>query len=273
VNDREPDPDTMGREAEQSDWLDHAVRIGLVAYGVVHLLIGWLAVQLALGDHSKEASAKGALTELAQKPFGETMVWAVAVGMFLLVLWRLIEAVFGHREEEGSDRVRKRATSGLKALIYGAVGVTAVRVAAGSGGSGKGSRGMTAELMDLPGGQWLVVAVGVAIVGYGANTAWRGWTEKFAEHLETEGKVGNRGAAYLLFGQVGYIAKGVSLAIVGGLFCYAGLTHEANKSGGLDSALQKVLEQPFGPYLLIAIGIGIGCYGLFCFARARHLDR
>jgi hypothetical protein len=267
------DPTVMGREAEDSDWLDHAVRIGLIAYGVVHLLVGWLAVQLALGDRGEEASAKGALTELAQKPFGQTMVWAVAVGMFLLVAWRLIEAAYGHREEEGSDRLRKRAASGLKALIYGALAVTAVRVAVGSGGSGQGSRGLTARLMDLPGGQWLVVAVGLAIIGYAANVAWRGWTEKFAEHLETEGKLGNSGAAYLLLGKVGYIAKGVSLAVVGGLFCYAGFTHKANESGGLDAALQKVLEQPFGPYLLIAIGLGIACYGLFCFARARHLDR
>ena len=60
----------MGRQAEQSDWLDHAVRAGLVAYGVVHLLIGWLAVQLALGDRSEKASTKGALAELAQQPFG-----------------------------------------------------------------------------------------------------------------------------------------------------------------------------------------------------------
>ena len=132
---------------------------------------------------------------------------------------------------------------------------------------------MTAKVMDLPGGQWIVVAAGLAIIGYAGNLAWRGWKEKFAEHLDTEGKLGNSGAAYLLLGKVGHIAKGIALAIVGGLFCYAGITHEPGKSGGLDEALQKVLQQPFGQVLLIAIGVGIGCYGLFCFARARHLDR
>jgi hypothetical protein len=271
------DPQVVGRQAEDSDWLDHAVRVGLVAYGVVHLLIGWVAVQLALGDHSADASAGGALRQLAGHSFGKTMVWAVAAGMFLLVVWRVVEAAFGHREEQDdAKRLRKRLASGLKAGIYGALGVTALRVvlgSGGSGGSGKTSRGMTAKLMDLPAGQWIVVAVGLAIIGYAANTAWRGWTEKFAEHLETEGKLGNSGAAYLLLGQVGHIAKGIALAIVGGLFVYAGVTHKAKESGGLDQALQKVLEQPFGPYLLIAMGIGIACYGLFCFARARHLDR
>jgi len=267
------DPQVAGRQAEQSDLLDHAVRVGLVAYAVVHLLIGWLAVQLALGDREQEASAKGALTELSQQPFGAALVWAVAIGMLLLVVWRLVEAAFGHREQDDSKRLRKRAGSVLKAVIYGALGATALRVVIGSGGSGGGTEGFTAKLMGLPAGQWIVAAVGLAVIAYAGALAWRGWTEKFAEHLDTEGKLGYSGAGYLILGKVGYIAKGAALAIVGGLFCYAGLTHDAKESGGLDQALQKVLEQPFGPYLLIAMGLGIACYGLFCFARARHLDR
>lgn len=267
------DPEDLGREAEQSNALDRAVQIGLVAYGVVHLLIGWLAVQLALGDHSKSASAKGALSELAEQPFGRVLVWAVAVGLFLLVVWRILEAAFGHRDVDGKDRVRKRVASGLKAAIYAALAVTATRVAVGEAGSGGGSKALTAKLMDLPAGRWIVVVVGLAIIGYAGNYAWRGWTEKFAEHLDTEGKLGYSGAGYLLLGKFGHIAKGIAFAIVGGLFVYAGVTQQSSKSGGLDVALQKVLQQPFGQVLLIAIGVGIACYGLFCFARARHLDR
>lgn len=271
------DAEVLGRQAEQSDWLDHAVRIGLVAYGVVHLLIGWLAVQLALGDHSEKASAQGAMSELAKQPFGEVLVWAVAVGLFLLVVWRVLEAAVGHRHEEGATRVRKRVVSGGKAVLYGALAVTAVRVAVGSGGSGGssggGSKTMTAKLMDLPAGQWVVALVGLAIIAYAGSYVWRGWTEKFAEHLDTEGKLGWSGATYLLLGKVGHIAKGLALALVGGLFTYAGVTHKPGKTGGLDEGLSTLLRQPFGPIMLIVIGAGIACYGLFCFARARHLDR
>ncbi len=262
-----------GRAVEDSRWLDHAVRAGLVAYGVVHLLIAWVAVQLAFGDRGEEASATGALHELASKPFGKTMVWAVAIGMLLLVVWRVLEAAFGHRDEtDDSDRRRKQAASALKAVVYGALGVTAVRVAIGSGGSGGGS-GTTAKLMDLPAGQWIVVAVGLGVIGYAANNVRRGWTGKFKEHLEAEGKSGDLGTAYVALGRVGYIAKGIAIALVGGLFCYAGFTHKSQQSTGLDVALQKVLTQPFGPYLLIAIALGLASYGLFSFARARHLDR
>ncbi len=262
-----------GRDAHHSDWLDHAVRAGLVAYGVVHLMIAWIALQLAFGDHGGQASSSGALHALVRQPFGEVLIWLVAVGMFLLVLWRVLEATLGHRDEDGGTRLRKRLGSAGKAVIYGSIGVSALQVAMGSGGGGGGSDSMTARLMNLPAGQWIVGLVGLAIIAYGVSLVVRAWTEKFAEHLDAEGKSGETGRAYLLFGKVGYNAKGLAIGLVGGLFVYAAVTHDAQKSGGLDQALQKVLQQPFGPVLLGAIALGIGCYGLFCFARARHLSR
>ncbi|MCW2844215.1 MAG: hypothetical protein JWN22_2131 [Nocardioides sp.] len=265
--------DRLGRRADGSDWLDHAIRIGLMAYGVVHLMIAWLALQLAFGDSSGSASSKGAMQQLAKEPFGEVLIWLIAVGMFLLVVWRLVEAAAGHRDEDGGKRLRKRLTSLGKAVIYGSIGVSALRVAMGSGSSSKGQDSTTARLMDLPAGRWIVALVGIAIIGYGLNLGRRALTEKFREHLTAEGKSGDAGQAYIWFGKAGYLAKGVAFLVVGGLFVYAAYTHEAKKSGGLDQALHKVLQQPFGQVLLVVLALGIACYGLFCFARARHLSR
>lgn len=262
-----------GRRAEDSDALDHVARIGLLAYGVVHLVLGWLALELALGHTGKNASTTGALHELARQPFGTALVWAVAVGLLLLVIWQGVEAGFGHREKEGSARLRKRVTSGLKVLVYAALATSALKVVLHAGSSGGGSKGMTAKVMSWPGGQWLVALVGLVIVGVGVGLAWRGWTEKFAEHLDSQGLMGKSGTAYLFFGQAGYIAKGFSLAIVGGLFVYAGVDHDPKQSGGLDSALQQVLQAPFGQVLIAVTGIGLICYGLLCFVQSRHLNR
>lgn len=265
--------DDLGRQADKSDWLDHVVRMGLVTYGAVHLMIAWMAVQLATGDRSGSASSKGALQELSQQPFGMVLIWLVAVGMFLLVVWRLIEAAFGHREEDGATRVGKRLASLGMAVIYGSIAVSAINVASGSGSGGGGSDSTTAKLMDLPGGQWLVGLVGLVIGAIGANLIRVALTEQFAEQITAQGKSGDIGTAYLWFGKVGSIAKGIAFLVVGGLFGYAGITHEAKKSGGLDQALQKVLQQPFGQVMLVVIAVGIACFGLFCFIRARHLSR
>ena len=256
-----------------SDWVDWVARAGLVAYGVVYILIGWLALQLAFGDRSGAPSSSGALRELAQQPFGGILIWIVSIGMFLLAVWQLIEAVVGHRDEDGKKRVAKRLASAGKAAVYVVIGVSGVKIAVGSGSSGKGEETYTAKLMNLPAGQVLVVALGLAIIGFGVFQLYRAWTEKFVEKLDHEGRSGKSGTAYIAFGKAGYTARGVAFAIVGGLFCYAGITHDAKKSGGLDQALFEVLDQPFGPLLLGLIAIGLVCFGLFTLARARHLSR
>ena len=267
------DVSSTAQSAERSEWLDHAVRIGLVAYGIVHLMVGWLALQLALGEKKDEASNSGALHQLAQQPFGEVLVWMIAAGMALLVIWQLLELGFGCDDiEDTTERWRKRATALGKAVIYGALGWSAIKVAIGEGSQG-GTDSTTAKVLDMPGGQVIVGAAGLAIIGFGVALAVRGWTEKFTEHLDAEGQSGKDGSAYILLGKVGYIAKGIAIGVIGGLLCYAAVTHEAKKSGGLDQALQTILGYPFGQVLLVAVGLGIAAYGLFCFARARHLDR
>ena len=212
------------------------------------------------------------MQELAQQPFGEVLVWAIAVGMFLLVVWRGLEAAVGHQDkDEGSDRWKARAVSALKAVIYAAVGVTALNVVIGAKSSQGGST-WTKTVMEWPAGQWLVAAVGLAVIGYGANHVRKGFTDDYAKHLDAEGKSGQTGRAYLMFGKVGYIGKGIAIAIVGGLILYGGLTHDPKKSGSLDQALHKLLTYPFGQIMLVVVAAGIICYGLFCFARAKYLS-
>lgn len=263
------------RQAHGSETLDHLARAGLVAFGVVHLVLGWLALQLALGDREGSTSTSGAIQTLLEQPAGPVIVWAVALGMALLVVWQVLEALLGHRTYDGLDRVRKRVTSAGKAVVYAVIAVSAARKAAGDGGGGgeKQTDSMTAQVMGWPGGQLIVGAVGLGIVVVGGALVYKGVTDRFLRDLEAQGSAGDTGTAYTWLGRAGYTAKGVSLGVVGGLFCYAAATHDADEGGGLDQALRQVLEQPFGPVLLGAIGIGIACFGVFCFAWARHLSR
>ena len=256
---KESDGDVAQR-GDDHPWVRHAARAGMAAYGVVNLLIGWLALQLALGDQSGKADSSGALHELAKQPLGAALVWAVAVGMLLLVLWRAVEVLVEH--EWGSA---------VKGVLYAAIGVSAVKVAVGEGSKG-GTDSWTAQLMGLPGGRVLVGAVGLAIIGYALKQAHKGWTEGFRDDLEAEGQQGDLGSAYVTLGKVGYLDKGIAVGIVGGLFVWAALEHQAKKSGGLDVALQTVLDAPAGSVLLFVIALGIVCYGAFCLARAKHLD-
>lgn len=262
----------IDRKAGDSDWLDGAVRLGLVAYGAVHLLLAWVALQLAFGHRAHSASPQGAMHELAGKPLGGFLVWTIGIGMFCLVAWRLLEAAVGHRGSTGAEQWRARAVSAGRAVVYGAIGASAIGTALGSGrSSDQESRSLTARLLDLPAGTWIVGAVGLVIIGVGIAHIRTGIGDDCREALTAEGRSGETGTAYLLLGRVGYVAKGLVICSVGVLVGYAATTHDPDHSGGLDTALRTVLDQPYGPALLSALAVGLACFGLFCLARARHL--
>ena len=98
-----------GQQAHHSEWLDWAIRAGLVAYGVVHLMVAWLAAQLALGEKSENASNSGALHALAEQPMGGVLIWMIAVGMLLLVVWRLLEFAMGYQDETDDEEALAQA--------------------------------------------------------------------------------------------------------------------------------------------------------------------
>ena len=254
-------------------WLDRGIRVGLVAYGTVHLLIGWLGLQLAFGDRTETASSTGAMQELARQPFGEIVVFAIAGGMFVLVLWRLLEVSVGHRDKTpGVDRWRARSISAFKGAVYAALGLTALSVVV-SAESFPGGSTWTRAVMGWPAGPWVIAAVALATVAYGANHVRRGLAEKYAKHLSAGGRTGEAGVAYLVLGKIGYIGKGIAIAIVGGLMLVGALTRDESQSGNLDHALRTLLTYPFGQTLVVVIAAGMLCFGIFCLARARHLSR
>ena len=259
-------------KVDNSAMLDHGVRLGLVVYGVVHLIIAVTAVQLAFGDRSGQASQQGAFSQLSASPLGDAALALVAVGLAAMVVWQLLEAALGHRSADGAKRLGKRLGSAAKAVVYGVLAFSAVQKMLEAGGS-SGTDSMTAQLMAAPGGQLLVGAVGAGIVVVGGYLVFKGWTEKFTKDLDVGAKAGKRRDPIVLLGKIGYIGKGAALAAVGGLFVVAAAQHQAKESGGLDVALQELLRQPFGAPLVVVVGVALACFGLYCFAWARHLDR
>lgn len=262
------------RSAEQSTVFDRLVRMGLVSLGVVYLLVAWLALQVAFGSREGEVSNTGALQQIAQAPMGKVLLWVLAAGFVALVLWQLAEAALGHRDkDEGAKRTLARLKSLGRAVIYGVLAVSSVRIALGSGSGGSGTDGWTARLMSLPLGQVLVALVGVGILVFAGYSAYTGLSDRWEKKIRPSGRTGKTGTVVTVLARVGFTARGAAFAVVGVLFVWAAVTHDPDKSGGLDQALSQLAHQPFGPYLLAAVAVGLACFGGFCFVWARYLDR
>jgi len=258
-------------KAGNSATLETLARVGLIAYGVVHLLIGWLTLQIAWGASAASADNSGALKTLAEQPFGKVLLWLVAAGMVALALWQASEAIWGYQHRTGADRVRKRISSGATALVYLALGVSAALVAVGSGSSSSQSEQQaTSGVLAWPAGQFIVVLAGLVIIAVGVAGVVKGARKSFAEEIDTSSMKPTARKVVAQLGQVGYIARGIALSVVGGLLGYAALTFDPQKAQGLDGAMRAILEQPFGRFLLTAVALGFIAFGLFAFLQSRY---
>ncbi len=119
--------------------------------------------------------------------------------------------------------------------------------------------------MAAPGGRLAVGAVGLAVLGVGGYHVVKGWPRRFLRDLSE-----HPGTWAVWSGRLGYLAKGVSLAIVGALFLVAAWTASSSTASGLDGALRTLRDEPLGQWLLTVVALGIGAYGLYSFARARY---
>lgn len=245
-------------------------RVGYAVNGVLHLLIAWIALQIAWFASSQTADESGALQTVADNSLGRLALWVAVVGFVALALWQLASAVAvrtgGGSTSSQSSQWAEKAKGVAKALVYSALAWTSFSFAKGKPKSSKAeSADFTASLMQQTGGRALVFAIGVGIIGVGGYHVWKGWTRRFLQDLQ-----GSPGPLLTRAGMVGYIAQGIALGVVGVLFVAVALQKSSAEATGLDAALRSLRQQAFGPWVLSAVGLGIAAYGVYGLARARY---
>jgi len=87
-----PRAERQARRASNSPTAHVLARAGLTARGIIYILIGWVAVLIAIGHGSHEADQQGALQLLAGTPYGTVSLWLLGIGFAAYALWRLSEA-------------------------------------------------------------------------------------------------------------------------------------------------------------------------------------
>lgn len=255
--------------ATDSNAFEYAARAGFAASGVLHLLVGYIILQIALGSGGN-ADQSGALATLAGQTGGKVVLWIATIGLLALGLWRLAEAVVGSKPGErgtGEDSPAwKRAKAVGLAIANFAIAFSAMQFATGGGqSSGQQNAGISAQLMQSGGGKLLLVLVGIGVIAVGGYHVYKGATKKFFKDLRVSG-----GTGITAVGVTGYVAKGLVLAGAGILVIVATLQADPAKASGLDAAVKTLGQAPFGKFLLIIAAVGIAAFGAYSFVRSRY---
>ena len=262
-------PKAAATKAQNSRAFEMAARVGYVVLGIVHVVIGAIAISVAVGAGGGEADQGGAMQQVASWPFGLALLWIIALGLFALGIWQVAEA-FLVRETDTKKKWGYRIKYVGTAIAYVAIGATALVYALGGrSNSDQSTETFSAQLLATPGGVFVLALIGLIVLGVGVAFVYRGAKRKFEKHLRLPASETAR-KGILTFGTVGYIAKGIAVAIVGVLFVVAAVTADPEAAGGLDSALKSLSGLPFGVVILWLVGAGLVVYGVFCFARARY---
>ncbi len=258
----------------QPKWVERFARFGLAAKGVVYCLVGALAFMAAfeLGGSQQDTGKTGVFQFILDQPFGNVLLAVVAAGMLCYALWRFIQAI-KDTEGRGSDAkgIGKRIGYAFSGLVYAALAVYAFRLLSGSGGSGSDSRQQVAgTLLDQPFGQFLLGAVAVGVIAVGIYQIYRAVSGRYRKNVQSMNLRPEIEKMLIRAGKLGYIARGIVWMIIGYLFLKAATEARSSEAGGSSKAFQFLEEGTYGSYLLGAVALGLICYGIFMFVRARY---
>ncbi len=264
----------MARQLAQkpSLWVERLARLGYAAKGVVYGIVGLLAAQAAFGAGGKTTDTRGALQEIVAQPFGKFLLAVVALGLVGYVLWRFVQAI-KDPENKGTDSkgILQRIGYGISGVIYAGLAISAVRIILGAaGGNSNSTQDWTARLLSQPFGQWLVGTVGAFIIGLGFYQFYKAFTAKFRKELNLTQLSDTEHKWVLGISGFGLAARGIVFCVIGFFLIQAARQSDASEARGLGEALQALAQQPYGPWVLGIVALGLVAYGIYMVIQARY---
>ncbi len=255
-------------------WVVRFGRYGYAAKGVVYVLIGSLAALATFGFGGNPTDSRGALTSVVHQPYGRVLLSVVAVGLAGYAVWRVVMGV-ADTEDKGSGVKGLGLRFGYACIgvVYAGLCYSAVRLLLGHSagrGSDESARGWTRLVFAFPLGRWVVALAGLCVVAFGGWQCFKAFTAKFREKWKRH-EMSERARAFATrVGQVGLVARGVVFGIIGLFLIQAAWVARAEEARGLGGALRALEAQPYGPYVLGAVALGLVAYGLYMFVEARY---
>jgi hypothetical protein len=273
--------DRPGVDAVEQLTRDHPAlvviaRAGWLAKGLVYGLAGVLAIPIAMdklpasGAASQEASQSGAIARIANSSAGAAALWAVAIGLGLYVIWRVVSILLP--AENNAKAWATRVGYGVSALTYTFLAWSAISFASHRARASKTENSrveqLTRDLMEHSGGRSLVGFLGALMIGVGAYFVHKGVTASFRKELRESGVGPFSTKQIVRIGQVGWCARAAMMGLLGFFLIRAAVQYSPDEAEGLDGALRRLTDASWGTLMVLAMGIGLLIYGFFCVISA-----
>ena len=247
-------------------------RLGFAAIGVVYLLMGVLALLAALGQRQGARPDKEeAVQRLQEVPGGSVLLGLIAVGLLGYIVWRFTQAI---RDTEGKGSGAKglgtRLWFAASGLFYSGLALYAGRLAL-QGRAGKGGdapQSLTAKVLGWPGGDWLILLVGVVVIGIGLFQVYRAFSGRFKSDVNASSLSATQQQVVYRAAQVGLTARSIVVALIGYFLVQAGQQSRAGAVGSTGEAFD--LLAAMGPAALGAVAAGLIAYGLYMLVQAKY---
>jgi len=256
------------RSTRESPAFRRTARIGFAVLGVLHILIGATAISIAVGGDAGTADQGGAMEQLRHNAIGGLVLLVVAIALTALAVWRIADAFLGSGPESATRWGRRIKNLGVAGVYLILAGMAVVYAVGGRTDPSQSSQTLSSRILSAPGGGILLSVIGLAVIAIGGGFIVGAITRSFTKELRVPR--GTRKAGIEVFGVIGYLGKGIAVAVTGVLFVIASITRDPHKAAGLDAALRGIAALPFGPALLCVVAAGLVAYGVFCIARARY---
>ena len=258
---------------ERSLWIERLARFGYAAKGVVYGIVGLLAAQAAFGSGGQTTDTKGALSAIVTQPFGKFLLSIVAIGLIGYSLWRFIQAIKDPEHKGTKPKgLAQRIGYAANGFIYGSLALSAIKIVigSGSGGNSNSTQDWTGKLLSQPFGQWLVGTIGAGVIGLGFYQFYKAYKAKFRKEMNLSQVSDVQQNWIIAIGRFGLAARGVVFCIVGFFLIQAARQYDVREVRGLGEALQVLQQQPYGPWLLGIVALGLVAYGLYMIIQGRY---
>ncbi|BAY79313.1 hypothetical protein NIES25_57970 (plasmid) [Nostoc linckia NIES-25] len=279
---RDPVPENVKqpvREAASHLWVEQLARLGYAAKGLVYFIVGLLAAQAAFGSGGKTTDSSGALETIVTQPFGKFLLSIVTLGLIGYALWRFVQTILDPEyssQQMNGKRIVKRLGYAVSAIAYLSLAITSIKLIIGSSSSNSDSvKDWTIYFLNKPFGRWLVFVLGLIVIGVGISLLYQAYKGKFRRHFKLYQMSQTEQIWAMRLGRFGIAARGIVFSMIGIFIMLAAIKFDASQARGLGGALAALANQPFGPWILGVVALGLIAYGMYCVieARYRHIAR